>query len=182
MDSKWRLRVRTLELGAGNVGLTPRHLLTTPHSPPKSPSSKIRPVCQYTLEYKSIEYDTSPKHYQPAWRNKCLHLAKHDSFKNTIIVIRSWHPVPSVQVSSVAQSCPTLWPHEMQHARPPCPAPTPGVHPNSCPLSWWCHPAISSSVVPFTSWQTDGETVETVSDFILGGLQNHCRWWLQPWN
>ena len=32
-----------------------------------------------------------------------------------------------------------------------------------------------------TSWETDGETVETASDFILGGLQNHCRWWLQPW-
>ena len=35
---------------------------------------------------------------------------------------------------------------------------------------------------PITSWQINGETVETVSDFILGGLQNHCRWWLQPWN
>ena len=35
---------------------------------------------------------------------------------------------------------------------------------------------------PITSWQIDGETVETVADFILGGLQNHCRWWLQPWN
>ena len=35
---------------------------------------------------------------------------------------------------------------------------------------------------PFTSWQIDGETVETVADFILGGLQSHCRWWLQPWN
>ena len=35
---------------------------------------------------------------------------------------------------------------------------------------------------PITSWQIDGETVETVKDFILGGLQNHCRWWLQPWN
>ena len=35
---------------------------------------------------------------------------------------------------------------------------------------------------PITSWQIDGETVETVTDFILGGLQNHCRWWLQPWN
>ena len=44
-----------------------------------------------------------------------------------------------------------LWPHELQHARPPCPLPTPGVHPNSCPLSQWCHPAISSSVVPFSS-------------------------------
>ena len=45
----------------------------------------------------------------------------------------------------------SLRPHELQHARPPCPSPTPGVHPNSCPLSWWCHPAISSSVVPFSS-------------------------------
>ena len=44
-----------------------------------------------------------------------------------------------------------LRPHESQHARPPCPSPTPRVHPNSCPLSWWCHPAISSSVVPFSS-------------------------------
>ena len=35
---------------------------------------------------------------------------------------------------------------------------------------------------PITSWQIDGKTVETVSDLILGGLQNHCRWWLQPWN
>ena len=45
----------------------------------------------------------------------------------------------------------SLWPHELQHARPPCPSPTPRVYPNSCPLSWWCHPAISSSVVPFSS-------------------------------
>ena len=45
----------------------------------------------------------------------------------------------------------SLWPHKLQHARPPCPSPTPGVHSNSCPLSHWCHPAISSSVVPFSS-------------------------------
>ena len=45
----------------------------------------------------------------------------------------------------------SLRPHELQHARPLCPSPTPGVHPNSCPSSWWCHPAISSSVVPFSS-------------------------------
>ena len=42
-------------------------------------------------------------------------------------------------------------PHESQHARPPCPSPTPGVYPNSCPSSLWCHPAISSSVIPFSS-------------------------------
>ena len=45
----------------------------------------------------------------------------------------------------------SLQPHEPQHATPPCPSPTPGVHSNSRPLSWWCHPAISSSVVPFSS-------------------------------
>ena len=45
----------------------------------------------------------------------------------------------------------SLWPHESQHARPPCPSPTPGVHSNSCPSSQWCHPAISSSVIPFSS-------------------------------
>ena len=45
----------------------------------------------------------------------------------------------------------SLQPHELQHARPPCPSQTPGVYSNSCPLSRWCHPAISSSVVPFSS-------------------------------
>ena len=45
----------------------------------------------------------------------------------------------------------SLRPHESQHARPPCPTPTPGVHSDSCPSSQWCHPAISSSVVPFLS-------------------------------
>ena len=45
----------------------------------------------------------------------------------------------------------SLQPYGLQHARPPCPSPTPGVHPNPCPSSWWCHPTISSSVVPFSS-------------------------------
>ena len=45
----------------------------------------------------------------------------------------------------------SLRPHEPQHARPPCPSPTPEVHPNPCPLSRWCHPTISSSVIPFSS-------------------------------
>ena len=59
------------------------------------------------------------------------------------------------QFSSVQFSCSvasdSLWPHESQHTRTPCPSPNPGVHPNSCPLSRWCHPAISSSVIPFSS-------------------------------
>ena len=60
-------------------------------------------------------------------------------------------PWSSVQFTSVTQSCPTLCNHGLQHARPPCPSPTPGVYLNSCPLSWWCHPTISSSVIPFSS-------------------------------
>ena len=57
---------------------------------------------------------------------------------------------PSVQFSCSVVSN-SLWPHESQHARPPCPSPTPGVHSNSCPSSRWCHPTISSSVIPFSS-------------------------------
>ena len=64
-------------------------------------------------------------------------------------------PTLSVQFSKVQFSCSvmssSLRPHESQHARPPCPSPSPGVHSNSCPSSRWCHPAISSSVVPFSS-------------------------------
>ena len=55
------------------------------------------------------------------------------------------------QFSSVPQSCLTLWFHGLQHTRPPCPSPTPGACSNSCPLSQWCHPTISSSVVSFSS-------------------------------
>ena len=58
--------------------------------------------------------------------------------------------ISSVQFSlSVVSN--SFRPHESQHARPPCPSPTPGVHPDSCPSSQWCHPPISSSVIPFSS-------------------------------
>ena len=64
-----------------------------------------------------------------------------------------WHCclfLPLVQFSRSVVSD-SLQPRESQHARPPCPSPTPGVHSDSCPSSQWCHPAISSSVVPFSS-------------------------------
>ena len=64
------------------------------------------------------------------------------------------HPLVRMALS-VQFSCSvvsdSLQPHESQHTRPPCPSPTPGVHSNPCPSSWWCHPAISSSIVPFSS-------------------------------
>ena len=74
--------------------------------------------------------------------------------QNTIILNNKNHSFflfPfSVQFSRSVVSD-SLWPHESQHARPPCPSPTPRVHPNPCALSRWCHPAISSSVIPFST-------------------------------
>jgi len=63
--------------------------------------------------------------------------------------------VPAIKIFfqfSLSLMSDALWPHELQHSRPPCPSPTPRVHSNSCPLSQWCHPTISFSVVPFSSY------------------------------
>ena len=62
-------------------------------------------------------------------------------------------PISSVQFSCSVVSN-SLRSHGLQHSRLPCPSPTPGVYSNSCPLSWWCHPTISSSVVPFSHLQS----------------------------
>ena len=67
-----------------------------------------------------------------------------------IDLLRYISPITSVQFSRSVVSY-SLRPHGLQHARPPCPSPTPGAYSNSCPLSQWCHPTISSSVVPFSS-------------------------------
>ena len=61
---------------------------------------------------------------------------------------KHWLSIASIQFSSTVVS--TLHLHGLQHARPPCPSPTPRVYSNSCPLSWWCHPIMSSSVIPFS--------------------------------
>ena len=68
----------------------------------------------------------------------------------------------------------SLWPHELQHARPPCLSPTPGVHSDSCPLSQWCHPAISSSVVTFSSCPQSLPASKSfpVSQLFAWGVQN----------
>ena len=70
---------------------------------------------------------------------------------SSISSMSSYYVHSSVQFSCSVVSD-SLWPHGLQLARPPCPSPTPGVYSNSCPLSWWCHPTILSSVVPFSSW------------------------------
>ena len=71
---------------------------------------------------------------------------------NYLFISRHMHPflLCSLQFSCSVVSD-SLWPHGLQHTRPPCPSPTPRVYSNSCPLSRWCHPTTSSSVVPFSS-------------------------------
>ena len=68
----------------------------------------------------------------------------------------------------------TLWPHRLQHARPPCPSPTPEACLNSCPSSWWCHPTTSSSVVPFSSCLLSFPALGSfpVSQFFTSGGQS----------
>ena len=86
--------------------------------------------------------------------------------------LRSWHPVPSVQFSSVTQSCLTLCdPMNCSMPGSPCLSPTPGVYPHSCPLSQWCHPTISSSVIPFSSCpQEEGRIFPSIGCFQMSQL------------
>jgi len=87
-------------------------------------------TCSFHCSYKlSDHFDSSVNFSQ-----KCLNL-------NCFSSVKFSHSVASD----------SLRPHELQHSRPPCPSPTPRVHSNSCPSSRWCHPAISSSVIPFSS-------------------------------
>ena len=68
----------------------------------------------------------------------------------------------------------SLWPHGLQHTRLPCPSPTPRACSDSCPLSWWCHPAISSSVIPFSSCLQSFPASESfpMSHFFASGGQS----------
>ena len=80
-----------------------------------------------------------------------------------------------VQFSSVAQSCWTLWPHGLQHARLPGPSPTPGACSNWRPLSWWCHPTSSSSVGPFSSYIQSSIRVLSIESVL-------CIRWPKYWS
>ena len=90
-----------------------------------------------------------PLNYWHHWLSLLYHIECFYYPKDLLHAIYSYLPT-SVQFNHpvVSDSFP---PHGLQHVRPPCPSPTPKVYSNSCPLSWWCHPAISSSVIPFSS-------------------------------
>ena len=86
-------------------------------------------------------------------KSASLHAMEDDAESNLLLQWFTKILDPHFQFSSVqfTQSHLTLRPHGVQHARPPCTSPTSRVYSNSCPLSWWCHPTISSSVIPFSS-------------------------------
>ena len=96
------------------------------------------------------ENHIDPSYFQLIVSFKCT--SKNMSLMVNYHITFSWCTLHA----SVQFSCPvvsdSLRPHEPQHAGPPCSSPTPGVHSNSCPLSQWCHPTISSSVMPFSSF------------------------------
>ena len=77
----------------------------------------------------------------------------------------------SVQFSHLVMSN-SLWPHGLQHARLPCPSSTPGACSNSCPSSWWCHPTISSSVIPFSSHLQSLPAIRVFSNKLV----LHIKW------
>ena len=90
--------------------------------------------------------------------------------------IMAFSPITSWQISSVQFShsvvSDSLRPHELQLARPPCPSPTPRVYLNPCPLSQWCHPTISSSVVPFCPQSFPASGSFPMSHFFASGGQS----------
>ena len=93
-------------------------------------------------------------------------------------LVKVFHSLFPFQFSSVQFSCSvvsdSLWPNESQHTRPPCPSPTPRVHSDSRPLSQWYHPAISSSVVPFSSCPQSLPASESfpISQLFTWGVQS----------
>ena len=103
-----------------------------------------------------VSFHSNPKERQCQRILKLPHNCTHlnaSKTKVTQLCLTLCNPmdcISSIQFSHSVVSN-SLWPHESQHARPPCPSASSRVHSNSCPLSWWCHPAISSSVVPFSS-------------------------------
>ena len=100
---------------------------------------------------KQVNWQLFNKHYKVFKNLTLCHRAKScKQFWNVSTFLCFQVAISSVQFSHSVVSD-SLQPHESQHARPPCPSPTPRVHSDSRPLSRWCHPVISSSVVPFSS-------------------------------
>ena len=115
-----------------------------------------RPSCPSFLWLEETAFIQPPGTYLSVGRFKQLLIMEGRGFENmekqTILFLyQQIHTTFSSIHFSRSVVSNSLWPHGQQHTRPPCPSPTPGLYPNSCPSSQWCHPTISSSVVPFSS-------------------------------
>ena len=135
---------------------------------------------------------------QPIWEEgvhilqmkNCYLERLNDQPKTTLMTGQRWGPCLVILQSGALSPIPirvsvqfslsvvsdSLRPHESQHTRPPCPSPTPGVHPNSCASSRWCHPAISSSVIPFSSCPQFLPASESSNESTL------CMRWPKYWS
>ena len=139
LQYSWASLVAQLVESTWNVG----NLVLTPGLGRSSGEGK-----GYPLQYSGLEnsMDCIVHGVTKSWTrlsNFHFHFQKMKGETHTLLRKR----ISSVQLLSRV----SLQPHELQHSRPPCPSPTPGVNTNSCPSSRWCHPDVSSSVVPFSS-------------------------------
>ena len=118
--------------------------------------SSVAQSCPTLCEPMNCSMPDLPVHHQlpeftQTMSTESMIPSNHLNLCRPLLLLSSIFPsISSVQFSRSVVSD-SLGPHESQHARPPCPSPTPGVHSDSRPSSPWCHPAISSSVVPFSS-------------------------------
>ena len=108
------------------------------------PTSKLKIEWLGWITYSELETSYMVIKWWQWWQGRCLQLWLFNPLYNQYIYF-----ISSVQFSRSVVSD-SLRPHGLQHAKPPCPSPAPGDYSNSCPLSWWCHPNTSSSVVPFS--------------------------------
>ena len=148
-----------------------KHLCSSHHSPKAYKNPKVINTCKkkfsvHTTENNNLVIQSHMNQLETGKelrrsttsRNLTDRKEVYEDNINHLIIRHTWINeitfIP-IQFSSVQFSCSvvpdSLRPHESQHAKPPCPSPTPRVHSNSRPLSWWCHPTISSCVVPFSS-------------------------------
>ena len=112
--------------------------------------------------------------FPPNFYYKCIIFQTYIAWFSYYKLTRSIFKISKLVQFSRSVVSDSLQPPESQHTRPPCPSPTPRVYPNSCPLSWWCHLTISSSVVPFSfclqSFPTSGSF--QMSQLFASGVQN----------
>ena len=165
-SSMWNeVEMRAIPLGAGRVGWT-YHLQTLVRQAPGSggrprlhpgPDFVKSPTHTYILRVGVLSHSHSSflRWTQKGW---CMMWYRPELFPQGAQCFKKNVQFMLFQSSSIQFSCwvmsNSLWPHGLQHARPPCPSPTPRACSNSWKSSWWCHPTISSSVIPFTCLQS----------------------------